>query len=98
MNQRVTKATHAKNTNYTINKFNVDQLKPLVSFGNASGTYPNEISINLAPGRCWTLITDSDPRDVYSITNDEEVVVQLDASEVPETGDILPVEEEQQME
>ena len=36
--------------------------------------------------------------EMFSFTNDEEVVVQLDAGEVPETGDILPVEEEQQME
>ena len=98
ISQRVTKATHAKNTNYSTNKFNIDQLRPLVSFGNGSGSYPNEISINLAPNKCGTLVTDSDTEDVFSITNDEEMVVQLDAGEVPEKGGILLVEEKQQME
>ena len=98
MDQRVTKVSHAKSNNYTTNKFNVNQLKPLVSFGSASGTYHDKISINLAPGLCWTIITDTNPVDVFSLTNAEEVVVQVNVSEIPETGEILPAEEEQQME
>ena len=96
--QWVTKKEHAKTTNYMTNWFNLDQLKPMINFGSASSTFPNKFSINLAPHQCWELVTEINNINVFSITDDEEKVVQLDAGEVPETGGILPVKEEQQME
>ena len=96
--QRVTKSSRAKSTNYSTNRYNIDQLRPIITFGSGSGTYPSEISINLAPNQCWEFASDSDAEDIFSITDDGEKVFQLDAGEVVETGNILPTEEEQQIE
>ena len=96
--QRVTKSSRTKSTNYSTNRYNIDQLRPIITFGSGSGTYPSEISINLAPNQCWEFASDSDAEDIFSITDDGEKVFQLDAGEVAETGNILPTEEEQQIE
>ena len=61
--------------------------------------YPEEISINLAPGLCWTIVTETNTDDIFSPTNEKEVVLLLDNSTLPETGEKMQAEvDEQQME
>ena len=68
--QRVTKKDYAKKTKYITNWFNLDQLRPIINFGSASGTFPSKFSINLAPNQCWELVSDSNNIDIFSITDD----------------------------
>ena len=86
VDQLITKASHAKYIGYTTNKFNVVQVKPLVSFGNVAEKYPEEISINVTPGLCWTIVTETNPGDIFYPTHEEELVLLLDNSTLPETG------------
>ena len=72
--QRVTKKEHAKRTNYMINWFNLDQLKPIVNFGSASSTFPNMFSINLFRHQCWELVTERNNTNIFSTTDDEEKI------------------------
>ena len=55
--QRITKKDQAKRTNFATNWFNIENLKPLVNLGSASGTIPPKISINLSRHHCWQLVT-----------------------------------------
>ena len=98
VDQRITKVSQAKNTNYRTNRFNITQIKPVLTFGSTSGKYPEERSVNMAPGLCWTIVTDKYPGDVFSLNDTEEVVVEVNVNDVPETGDVMPSEEEQLIE
>ena len=40
-------------------------------------------------------MTDLNPGDVFSLSDTEEVMVEVNVNDVPETGDIMPSEEEQ---
>ena len=48
-----------------------------------------------APGSCWTLVTEEDPGDVFSLSYTEEIVFEVSVEDVPETGALRSSEEEQ---
>ena len=96
--QRVTKKDQAKRTNFATNWFNIENLKPLVYLGSASGTIPTRISINLSRHHCWQLVTgrtDTNILQFLSSNDEEEKIYHLDAADVALIKEPIVVEEDQ---
>ena len=86
--QRITKLSQAKASNYRTIFYNIEGIKLIMNFGSTTGTYPEERWVNLLPGSCWTLVTDNDPGDVFSLSESEEVLLKVSVGDVPETDTI----------
>ena len=93
--QRITKLSQAKASNFKTNFYNIECIKLIMNFGSTNGTYLENRCVNLSPGSCWTLVTDEDPGDVFSLSASGEVLImEVSVGDVQETDTIRAVEEE----
>ena len=98
ISQRITKKDQAKRTKFLSNRFNVENRRPLVYLGSASGKIPSSISINLSRYHCWQLATgrsDNNITQLLSSNDKEEKIYHLDAADVALIQDPVVVEEDQ---
>ena len=55
-----------------------------MDFGLSNEVYPEKRSVNLSPGPCWTLVTDEDPGDIFSLSASDQVLMEVGIEDVPD--------------
>ena len=86
--RRTTKMSVARSSKYQTNFYNIENIEILLEFGTNNGEYPKKRSINLSPGACWTLVTDENPGDIFSLSDFEQVLLEVGIDDVPEVTNI----------
>ena len=98
--QRITKKEQAARNKYSINWFNIGELKLLVNLGATADNIPAKISVNLAINKCWKLVTDKPGKNIAQLLSSmdrEGRAFHLDADDVVPVDDHKDnVEEDQE--
>ena len=85
IDQRVTKESQSRRTNYEENWFNVKDLRVLMTFGEGASPLPEKVRVNLAPRYDWYFVKDRIDDDILS--GYKEAEFQIDAGAIPETSE-----------
>ena len=65
--QRITKKEQAERNKYSINWFNVGELKLLANLGATADSIPAKISVNLARNKCWKIVTNKPEKNIAQL-------------------------------
>ena len=93
--QRTTKISVARASKFKTNSYNIENIELIMDFGLSNEEYPEKRSVNLSPGACWTLVTDENPGDIFSLSASDQGLMEVGIEDVP---DVRTIEEEKMIE